>query len=83
MKKITQAEFNSLAFAPKGARVNETVQKCLLLNINEALVVSESEWGLKTKPNTYFYNNQEKFNGMYFKARKLVDGNGWAIIRVA
>lgn len=83
MKKISQDEFNSLKFMPKGIKLNEAVQRAMLLNINEALVLSESEWTLKTKPNMYFYQNQEKLNGMYFKARKLADNQGWAILRVA
>lgn len=83
MKKITQEEFNGLRFAPKGVRLNETVQKVMLLNINEALILSDSEWTLKAKPNAYFYQNQDKLCGMFFKARRLADNQGWAILRVA
>lgn len=83
MKKISQEEFNTLQFAPKGIKLNEAVQRTMLLNINEALVLSEAEWTLKTKPSLYFYNNQDKLNGMYFKARALANNQGWAIIRVA
>lgn len=82
MKKITQEEFKSLNFVPKGAKMNEAVQKIILLNINEAMILSQNEWTLKTNPNAYFYQNQEKFNGMFFKARKTIDGS-WAILRVA
>lgn len=83
MKKITQEEFNHLQFAPKGIKLNEAVQRAMLLNINEALVLSNQEWTLKTKPGQYFYLNQDKLNGMYFKARALANEQGWAIIRVA
>lgn len=82
MKKISQEEFNGLNFVPRGIKLNEAVQKIMLLNINEAVVLTQDEWTLKSNPNTYFYNNQEKFNGMFFKARKLADG-GWGILRVA
>lgn len=82
MKRITQEEFNRLNFVPKGVKLNETVQKVMLLNINEAMILTAGEWTLKAAPNTYFYNNQEKLNGMYFKARKLADG-GWGVIRIA
>lgn len=83
MKKLSAEEFNQLMFAPKGARVNEIVQKILLLGINEAMVISDTEWTLKQKPGQYFYQNQDKFNGMLFKARKLADGYGWGIQRVS
>ncbi len=83
MKKLTKDEYDHLNFVPKGIKLNETFQKVMLLNINEALMISDSEWSLKTKPNQYFYINQEKLNGMYFKARRLADDHGWTILRVA
>lgn len=82
MKKITKEEYDGLIFIPKGARISEAVQKCLLLNINEGLVMSPEEWKLRTTPKQYFYQRQDSFNGMVFTARKMADGN-WAIFRIS
>ncbi len=83
MKNISQDEFNSLSFAPRGKAVDETVALVLKLNLNEGMVLRENEWKLKQKPQAYFYNNSDKFNGMIFKVRKLANNDGWAILRVA
>jgi len=82
MKKITQEEFNGLKFKPKGKEYHQVIQQILFLNIGEGVTLSATEWPLKQAPNAYFYANSDKFNGMFFKARKLLDG-GYAIIRVS
>lgn len=83
MKKITQEEFDHLKFQPRGKELHSTVKSVLMLSIGEGIVISAKEWPLKMAPSTYFIQNADKFNGMFFRARKLANDEGYAIIRVS
>lgn len=83
MQKLTQSEFNGLIFAPRGKAIDATVADIIKLNLNEAMILRQNEWKLKQSPQSYFYNNQDKFNGMAFRVRKLANNDGWAVLRIA
>lgn len=70
-------------FAPKGKKVDESVLEILKLNINEGMVIRPQDWKLRASPQTYFYANQDKFNGIMFKVRKIANNDGWAILRIS
>jgi len=82
IKHITSEEFETLKFKPRGRELHPTIKLIISLDLNKGIVISDGEWPFKQAPSTYFVQNSDKFNGMFFRARKLADG-GYAIIRVA
>lgn len=82
MKKISQDEFEGLKFKPRGKELHPIIQQILFLDLNQGVVLANNEWPLKQQPSAYFIKNADKFNGMFFRARKLVDG-GFAIMRIS
>lgn len=83
MKKITSEDFNGLKFQPWGKERPQLIKEILRLNINEGVSISHREWPFKQNPSSYFVSNVDKFNGMFLRARKLADDEGYAIIRVS
>jgi hypothetical protein len=82
MQKLDKKAFDAVIAKPiKGPVRSNEVQQLLDLKVGEGLLISKSEWSIRSLPMAAARNYEARLK-MKFTGKVLADESGWAIFRV-